>query len=74
AGDMVTVTVIPTADLDAVLELEPLEGDPYASVDENLEGETETVDRAFTDDELIFIVVRGFDGDTGSFVLNVEAQ
>jgi hypothetical protein len=74
SGETVIVTVDPTDALDALISIEPTEGDPYVSADEGFAGFRETASFAFDDDELVWFVVRGFDGDVGSFTMAVEVE
>ncbi len=74
AEETLTVVVSPDADLDAVIQVEPLEGEPYLAVDDTVDGEVESASYTFTQEEIIFIVVRGFNNDAGSYTLQIEVE
>ncbi|GAB4158402.1 MAG: hypothetical protein Fur0021_28210 [Candidatus Promineifilaceae bacterium] len=72
--ETLTVSVSPEADLDVVIEVEPVEGEPYLAVDDGVEGELESASYTFSSDETILVVVRGFNDDAGSYVMQVEVE
>lgn len=72
--ETLTLSVSPDADLDVVIQLEPLEGEPYLAVDDAVDGELESASYTFTSDETIFVVVRGFNDDAGSYTMQIEVE
>ncbi len=74
AGETLTIVVDPLGDLDVVVEIEPLDGEAYVSADDGLAGGQETAAYTFLQDEVVLIIVRGFDGASGRLRMTVDVQ
>ena len=72
AGDSITFDVEPFTDSDFVIDIEDLDGNSFASVDDASSNENESATVEFTEDQLVVIRVSEFFGGTDAvFVLTV---
>ena len=74
AGETLIISVTSDSQLDAIVSIEPFEGDPYVEVDGAFAGGTETAEYTFDADETVFVFVSGFSGEVGSFSMTVEVE
>jgi hypothetical protein len=74
AGDTLTAVALPETGLDIVLELYDADDNLLLDTDIGFSGESETLVFTASDDDIYFLVVRGFAGDIGQYTLVIEIE
>jgi hypothetical protein len=73
-GDTLTAVALPESGLDIVLELYDADDNLLLDTDIGFSGESETLVFTAPDDDIYFLVVRGFAGDIGQYTLFIEIE
>ena len=74
AGDTVVFTAESEDDLDLLMTMADLDDNVLLTVDEFVEGGSETLSYTFTEDLIVFLTVSEFNATPGQFVLFVDAE
>jgi hypothetical protein len=74
AGDTLTAVALPERNLDIVLELYDADDNLLLDTDVGFSGESETIVFTAPDDDVYFLVVRGFARDIGQYTLFIEIE
>jgi hypothetical protein len=74
AGDSVTFTAETNDELDLMMTMTDLDDNLILSIDEYVEGGTETLTYTFTEDLVVFLTVSEFNAMQGQFLLFVDSE
>ena len=74
AGDTIIFTAESEDDLDLMMTMSDLDDNVLLTVDEFVEGGSETLSYTFTEDLIVFLTVSEFNATPGQFVLFVDAE